>query len=185
MRKRVSRQKKHGAAKPAAGIPDYLQGFVEKKLAQINASSFPQALKGYLSAMLCRMAGNYRTARLLAQPKISLPHSLLVELHANTMFKEFQRFLQSRNIADFISKRHPLREMEESAKEWYGTRQEMKKEVEEMLEKSRRISDERKKEVRDFLAKNKNLSIVQLHRARHYVVGLEIEAKLGFKRKAK
>lgn len=156
-------------------VPPYLQSFIMKKFRQIDKAQWPHSIKQKVKLVVYQAASNEERAIKLAQPKVRLPHALLVETYANTLFKEFNRFVASKNVEDFISKRKLA--LPGMGREWYGTKREIMKKILDILGSNPSIHDDKKRDVLNYLKKNREkLTNVQMHRVQHYAVGLAIEA---------
>jgi len=152
-----------------------IRAFVLKKFKQIDIASWPEPIKSNVKKLIYLAACDEARAVQLAQPKYRLPHAFLVETYSNTLFKEFNRFLASRNVEEFIAKRGLA--LPRVGRQWYGTKKDTVKKIMKILDSNPRIQAEKRADVIKYLGKNqKRLTSVQLHRVQHYAVGLAIEA---------
>ncbi len=159
-----------------AKVPDSMRAFVKQKFGQINRANWPPKLKADLKKRIFAAARSEGVAREIGQPKPSIPHGLLVELYANTVFKEFNRLLNSSKkpvgLERFIAMRKNPPPV--AGIDWYGAKPEIVDAISKMLKKEK-IPPQRKNEIRAFVRKNQShLTEVQLHRVLHYIRGLSI-----------
>jgi len=153
-----------------------LRELVSKKFSQIDRAKWPFEIKNDVKHLVYAAACNENIARYYAKPKVAVPHAFLVQIYANTLFREFNRFFASKNLEEFIAMRQPL---PGRGRAWYGTKKEVLDDILQLLEKNR-IPKKKIEEVREFVSRNqKKLTVVQLHRVQHYVVGLVIAARHG------
>jgi len=175
------------------GLPKSYASKLQKIYDRIDNANWPPTLVRAVIFEITRVAFDPLEAHKLARKGTTLSQEKIVLFYAQTLYKEFNRFLVSKTIDDFMVKRklpktnaEDLKREQALAKKMYGTRKDLYYDIKYDLARHTNIDPKKRKEVRDYLEKHMStLSIIELHRIKHYIVGLVFEKATRIKRKVK